>query len=121
MRLYFAYHGDNFRNYDITEVAFDYIQFESQGKEYIIDTSGELDVSFDKNLITGRFKGEIYNIEPQEPMTQEQLKDVILKMDTNTLKIGLFEEDDEPKFTKLDGEILIGNEGIYFTITKQEK
>jgi hypothetical protein len=119
MRLYFAYHGDNFRNYDIHDVAFDYIQFESQGKEYIIDCEGEVDISFDKKLITGRFKGEIYNIEPEEPMTQEELKEVILKMDTNTLKIGLFEEDDEPDFTTLDGEILVGDEGIYFTITKE--
>jgi hypothetical protein len=120
MKLYFDYRG-SFRKYDLDEVAFDYIQFYSGDTEYIIDTTGELDISFDSNSISGRFKGFTECLEPEVKMSEEEIADVILKMDTSTFKIGLFEEEDEPDYDKLDIHILTCKGDIAFSVTREER
>lgn len=120
MKLFFNYHGKDFRDYDIGDVAFDYIKFESGGKEYIIDTTGEIDINFDKDSISGRFKGEITNLVPEEPMPQEEIESAIQNMNKETFEIGLFEEGDEPSFTKLDVEILVGVNEMKFSLANKD-
>lgn len=128
MKMYFDYYGNGFRDYKIHEIAPDYIQFTSNGKDYIIDLAGELDFIENKEYIidfgcetthiTGRFKGDIINIEPIEEMTQDEIKKAIFTMDKSTFKFGLFEEDDEPNYKKLDITILIGDDELKFSLTK---
>jgi hypothetical protein len=118
MKMYFDYYGNNFRDYKIDEIAPDYIQFVSEGKEYIIDLAGDLDFGCDSTNITGRFKGDTINIEPIEEMTQDEIKKAIFSMDKSTFKFGLFEEGDEPNYEKLDITILIGDDELEFSLTK---
>jgi hypothetical protein len=116
--MYFDYYGNNFRDYKIDEIAPDYIQFDSGDKEYIIDLTGELDFGCEPTHITGRFRGDIINIEPKGEMTQDEIKKAIFAMDKSTFKFGLFEEDDEPNYKKLDITILIGDDELKFSLTK---
>lgn len=119
MKMYFDYYGNNFREYN-HEIAHDYIQFTSEGKEYIINLTGELDYIIDcePTHITGRFKGDIINIEPKGEMTQDEIKKAIFAMDKSTFKFGLFEEGDEPNYKKLDITILIDDDELKFSLTK---
>ena len=118
MKMYFDYYGNGFRDYKIHEIAPDYIQFNSGDKEYIIDLAGELDFGCEPAHITGRFKGDIINIEPKDEMTQDAIKKAIFAMDKSTFKFGLFEEGDEPNYEKLNITILIGDDELKFSLTK---
>ena len=115
MKMYFDYIGKNFKQYSISDVSADYIQFTSGGIDYVIDTTGELDIVFEENKISGRFKG---NVSPLDPETVDDLTSVILNMDTSTFKFGLFEEGEEPDYERLEVLIAIGDKELEFEVRR---
>jgi len=108
MKIYFTFKGNNFKNYSLENIAFDYIQFTSNGKDYILETYGDLDISFEDTKIDGRFKGEFEANEPKK-ISEEEIKYAIANLDENTFEIGMFEFGDEPDWNNLEVKIIYDN------------
>ena len=120
MRLYFDYYG-NFPKYTNEDLAFGSIEFDTNGKHYIVDVSGEVDYELTETHISGRIKGDYKQLVglDEELLADKELVDAILDMDTSTFKFNLIEDEDgcetEPEFEKCEIEIHIGELGINFT------
>lgn len=101
MRIYFTYSGIDFSKYNITNVHFDYIQFTAKdGREFIIEATGELDISFNRTCIDGRFKGELEITDSASAKLKEgeTIDSILGDIDMSTFRIGLLddEKDVEP-------------------------
>ena len=101
MRIYFTYSGIDFSKYNITNVHFDYIQFTAKdGREFIIEATGELDILFSRTCIDGRFKGELEITDSTSAKLKEgeTIDSILGDIDMSTFRIGLLddEKDVEP-------------------------
>ena len=104
MKLFFNYYGD-FSDYDREDLCFGAMEFDSNGKHYIIDLVGEIEYDFCKTEITGRFKGDVEVLSPKEPVTDEQLANIILNMDKSTFRYNILDDGEEPMYRKFEGEL----------------
>lgn len=122
MKIYFDYHGENLDKYTLEDIEFDFIQFKSGDKEYVFDVAGSLDICFEKSVISGRFKGEeIHDVSNDDALVEnDKLKSLIANMDKSTFKIGLFEECNEPAWTKLTVQIVIENDVTDLELNREE-
>lgn len=114
MKIYYEYTGKDF-NVTSEDMYADYIQFESNNTEYIIDIAGEHDFCIEKNAIYGRIKVqecEMLQPEIKEIESEEELKELLLNMDKSSFILGLFEDDREPDYSKLEIEIYVDNAEI---------
>ena len=96
MRIYFAYSGIDFSKYNITNVHLDYIQFTTKdGREFIIEATGELDISFSKTCIEGRFKGELEITDSASAKLKEDetVASILGDIDNSTFRIGLLDDE----------------------------
>ena len=108
MKIYFTFKGNDFKNYSLENIVFDYIQFTSNGKDYILETYGDLDISFEETKIDGRFKGE-FEAHESKKISEREIKDAIANLDENTFEIGMFEFGNEPDWNSLEVEIMYDN------------
>ena len=104
MKLFFNYYGD-FSDYDSEDLCFGAMEFDSNGKHYIIDLVGEVEYDFGKTEITGRFKGDVEVLAPEEPLTDEQLANIILNMDKSTFRYNILDDGEVPPFRKFEGTL----------------
>lgn len=111
MKLFFNYYGD-FSQYTKEDLCFGAIQFISNGKQYVVDLVGEVDYDFSKTEIIGLAKCELEVLEPEEPITDEELKNAIINMDTSTFQYNILDDGEEPAFRKFEGEIWIEDKAI---------
>ena len=98
MRIYFKYLGIDFSKYNITNVHFDYIQFTTKdGREFIIEATGELDIDFKITEIDGRFKGELEITDENSAQLKENeaVEDIFINMDKKTFRIGLLDDESD--------------------------
>lgn len=116
MRIYFDYHGD-FSNISKDDVVFGAIEFDTNGKHYIVDTMGWVDYDVEKDVICGRFKGDYELLEPE---AADNIEDIIMAMDTSTFRFNILDDGKEPEYEKLDITIEIRERSISFTRTKEE-
>lgn len=96
MRIYFKYSGIDFSKYNITNVHnFDSIQFTTKdGREFIIEAIGKLDIDFKRTEIDGRFKGEFEITDKNSAQLKENetIEDIFVNMDKKTFRIGLLDD-----------------------------
>ena len=111
MVLDFNFQGD-FSEFVRDDLCFGAIEFDTDGKHYIVDLVGEVDYDFSKDEISGRFKGEMELLSPEEPLTEEELTNIILSMDKNTFKYNIFDDGWEPDFRKFEGQIYIDKQEL---------
>ena len=98
MRIYFTYYGVDFSKYNISTVSFDYIQFATKdGREFIIEATGELDICFNRTIIDGRFKGnlEITDNASAQLKEGETITSILADMDKTTFRIGLLDDESD--------------------------
>ena len=117
MRIYFDYYG-KFPKYVYEDLIFGAIEFDTNGKHYIVDVCGEVDYDSQKDYIGGRIKGEYELLSPDENITNEELAEIILSMDTTTFMYNLIEDGGEPKYDLLKIRIEIGDRHIEFSLDK---
>lgn len=120
MRIYFDYYG-NFPKYIYEDLIFGAIEFDTNGKHYIVDVCGEVDYDSQEDYIGGRIKGEYELLSPEETLTDEELTDIILKMDTSTFMYNLIEDGGEPDYDQAEIRIEIGDRHIEFSLNKNNK
>ena len=104
MKLFFNYYGD-FSDFEEDDLDFCAMEFDSNGKHYIIDLDGEINYDFQKDEISGRFKGDVEVLEPNEKISDEELADIILNMDKSTFKYNIFGDDVELPYRKFEAEL----------------
>ena len=95
MKTYFNYRGIDFSKYNINNVHFDFIQFTTKdGREFIIEATGELDIEFKRTEINGRFKGELEITDENSAQLKENesIEDIFTNMDKKTFRIGLLDD-----------------------------
>ena len=114
MKLFFNFYGD-FSEYDREDLCFGAMEFDSNGKHYIIDLVGEVEYDFGKTEITGRFKGDVEVLSPKEPVTDEELADIILNMDKSTFRYNILDDGEEPSYRKFEGELWFNDKVVEIT------
>ena len=114
MKLFFNYYGD-FSDYDREDLCFGAMEFDSNGKHWIIDLVGEIDYDFQKDEISGRFKGDVEVLSPKEPVTDEELADIILNMDKSTFRYNILDDGEEPSYRKFEGELWFNDKTVEIT------
>jgi len=119
MRIYFDYYGE-FPKYVYEDLIFGAIEFDTNGKHYIVDVCGEVEYDSQKDYIGGRIKGEYELLSPNEKISDEELEEIILNMDTSTFMYNLIEDGGEPAFKKRVIEIWLGERKIEFTTENKE-
>ena len=117
MRIYFDFHGD-FHDYEFEDICFGAIEFDYNNKHYIIDAVGEINFDFNKELLTGRFKGEYEHLMDEE-LSNEEIETAILNMDTSTFRYNVLDDGETLPYTKLDIEIVLGDKSIKFILNKE--
>ena len=126
MRIYFDFHGD-FHDYKFEDICFGAIEFDYNGKHYIVDAVGEVNFDFSKKLLTGRFKGN-YEIEDFESFyeedfgkvpSDEEIETAILNMNTSTFQYNVLDDGQTLPYSKLDVAIEIGDKSIRFVLDKE--
>ena len=111
MKLFFNFYG-NFSEYDREDLCFGAMEFDSNDKHWIIDLVGEVNYDFSNKEISGRFKGDVEVLEPKEPVTDEELAEIILNMDKSTFKYNILDDGETPAFRKLECELWFNNQTI---------
>lgn len=114
MKLFFNYYGD-FSGFDREDLCFGAMEFDSNGKHWIIDLVGEVEYDFSKKEISGRFKGDIEVLSPKEPVTDEELADIILHMNKSTFQYNILDDGEEPIYRKFEGALWFNNKTIEIT------
>lgn len=104
MRFSFDYYGD-FSKYSREDFVIGAIEFDSNGKHYIVDLIGSTDYDFEKNHIGGNCKCDVEVLYPEEPISDEELKNVFLNMDKTTFRFNMFEDGVEPEYRNLEAQI----------------
>ena len=109
MRFCFDFYGD-FSKYDREEFEIGAIEFDSNGKHYIVDLLGETEYDFDRDHIGGRCKCDVEVLSPEEEISNEELADAILNMDKSTFRFNIFEDGVEPEYRKFEGDLYFNNQ-----------
>jgi hypothetical protein len=81
------------------------IEFDSNGKHYIVDLLGETDYDFEKDHIGGRCKCDVEVLSPEEEISDEELAKVIFEMDKSTFRFNIFDDGVEPEYRQFEGNI----------------
>ncbi len=111
MLFYFDYYGD-FSQYDREDFVIGAIEFDSNGKHYIVDLIGETDYDFGKDHIGGCCKCDVEVLFPEEEISNKELADVILNMDKSTFRFNIFDDGVEPEYRKFEGLLLFNNHTV---------
>lgn len=106
----FDYYGD-FSEFVRDDLCFGAIEFDSNGKHYIIDLIGSVDYDFSKDEISGKFKGSMELLEPQE-LSDEEISNAILCMDKRTFKYNIFDDGFEPSYRKFEGTLWVNGQAV---------
>lgn len=117
MRIYFDFYGD-FSDVEQEDLCFGAIEFETDGKHYVVDAVGEIDYDFNAKYLGGRFKGDYEQLGSDKPLSNEELEDVILNMNTDTFQYNVLDDGLTLDYKKLDVEIEIGERSLKFTLNK---
>lgn len=107
----FDYYGD-FSQYDREDFVIGAIEFDSNGKHYIVDLIGETDYDFEKDHIGGRCKCDVEVLSPEEEISDEELAKVILEMDKSTFRFNIFDDGVEPEYRKFEGTLMFNNNEV---------
>ena len=107
----FDYYGD-FSQYDREDFVIGAIEFDSNGKHYIVDLVGETDYDFEKDHIGGRCKCDVEVLSPEEEISNEELANVILKMDKSTFRFNIFDDGFEPEYRKFEGTLMFNGKSV---------
>ena len=98
MRIYFTYYGADFSKYDISKVSFDYIQFTTKdGRNFIIEATGDLGICLEKTIIDGRFIGDLKITDKSSAQLKEgeTIASILADMDHATFRIGLLDDESD--------------------------
>lgn len=112
MRMYFDFSGD-YSKVDQEELCFGTIEFDTNGKHYIVDCVGEVDYDFEPDYIGGRFKGDIEQLglkDGENPLSYEELVDVIMNMDKSTFRYNIFDDGETADYDTLEVTVEFCNE-----------
>jgi len=111
MRFSFDYYGD-FSQYSREDFVIGAIEFDTNGKHYIIDLIGETNYDFNKDHIGGVCKCDIEVLSPEKTFSNEELAEIISKMDTSTFRFNIFDDGIEPEYRKFEGQLLFNNHTV---------
>lgn len=120
MRMYFDFYGD-FTKVELEDCCFGAIEFDSNGKHYIVDVTGEVDFDREDGYFGGRIKGDIEHLtfDKEKPLTEKELEDVILAMDTSTFRYNVLDDGETLNYKKLKIEIELFTGSIKFELNKE--
>ena len=101
MIIYFDFKGEDLSQANLSNTYLDNFSFINNKEGYCIDLTGEVDFSFSKKEISGRFKGDFDLIISEETnLSKEDIINKIMNMDKSSFEFNIFEE--EIKYDSLD-------------------